>query len=119
MKDMVWTSTCSSWYASLRFSQPIISLMGSLRYKNGKVDGKVWGPWPGSSVQFMEVMKTPRWEDYDIEYIRGNRFAFFGNGTTSREATGGDVSWYLSERGYTYEETPGQDEASFVGNEDI
>lgn len=26
------------------------------RYKNGKVEGKAWGPWCGSSLHFLELM---------------------------------------------------------------
>ncbi|KAK1761804.1 hypothetical protein QBC33DRAFT_582134 [Phialemonium atrogriseum] len=83
MKDLVWTSGCRSWY------------------KNGKVDGKVWGPWCGSSIQFLELMSTPRWEDYDIEYLTGNRFQFLGAGKTEREESGGDLAYYLQQPGCT------------------
>ena len=67
----------------------------SCRYKNGKVDGKVWGPWCGSAVHFLEMMDEPRWEDWEIKYNTGNRFSYMGNGKTEREMNGGDLSWYL------------------------
>ncbi|KIW79468.1 hypothetical protein Z517_06080 [Fonsecaea pedrosoi CBS 271.37] len=61
MNDLVWTSGCRSWY------------------KNGKVDGKVFGPWCGSSIHFLELMDEPRWEDWEFEYTTKNRFQYLGN----------------------------------------
>ena len=83
MKDLVWTSECRSWY------------------KNGEVKGKVWGPWPGSSLHFLELMSVPRWEDWEYEYLNtGNRFEYLGKGKTEREeGDGTDLAWYVSEPG--------------------
>jgi hypothetical protein len=67
------------------------------RYKNGRVDGKVWGPWPGSSLQFLELMSAPRWEDFKIVYWSGNRFQYLGSGKTEREVKGGDLAYYIVE----------------------
>lgn len=70
------------------------------RYKNAKVEGKVWGPWPGSSLHFLEFMSEPRWEDWEIEYKTGNRFQYLGRGKTQRETVdGADLAWYLTESG--------------------
>jgi hypothetical protein len=66
------------------------------RYKNGKKHGKVWGPWPGSSLHYLEIMSTPRWEDYEIRYLNKNRFTYFGNGRTQRELEGRDLAHYLT-----------------------
>jgi hypothetical protein len=79
MKDLVWTSGCRSWY------------------KNGQVDGKVWGPWPGSALHFLEAMESPRWEDWDLKYATSNRFSYFGNGKTSREVKGVDLGYYVTQ----------------------
>lgn len=81
MEDLVWSSGCRSWY------------------KNGHVDGKVWGPWPGSSLHFLELMSSPRWEDWEFKYRdTGNRFAYLGRGKTEREETEGtDLAWYISQ----------------------
>ncbi|KIW94684.1 uncharacterized protein Z519_04661 [Cladophialophora bantiana CBS 173.52] len=82
MKDLVWSSPCRSWY------------------KNGKVEGKVWGPWPGSSLHFLELMSEPRWEDWNFEYKTQNRFQYLGRGKTQRETTdGADLAWYITESG--------------------
>ncbi|KAH9213911.1 hypothetical protein DL95DRAFT_409861 [Leptodontidium sp. 2 PMI_412] len=77
MREFVWTSSCRSWY------------------KNGLADGKVWGPWPGSATHFMELLERPRWEDYEINYLTGNRFGFLGKGVSRREANGGDLAWFV------------------------
>ncbi|OAG37610.1 hypothetical protein AYO21_08218 [Fonsecaea monophora] len=81
MEDLVWTDHCVSWY------------------KNGKAEGKVWGPWPGSSLSYLELMARPRWEDWDFTYLRPNRFSFLGRGKTERECCGGDLAYYLTEPG--------------------
>jgi hypothetical protein len=36
--------------------------------------------WPGSRIHFFEVMKQPRWEDFNLTPLKGNRFEYFGNG---------------------------------------
>jgi hypothetical protein len=51
----------------------------------------------------MEIMSNPRWEDYNFTYFKGNRYNYWGNGITSREKSGGDLAWYLSERGISYD----------------
>jgi hypothetical protein len=101
MKDLVWTGSCSSWYVSLEVCccTLITHTVPQYRYKNGKVDGKVWGPWPGSSLHYLELMSSPRWEDFDIHYLSKNRFRFLGNGKTRLETEGGDVAYYLREPG--------------------
>jgi cation diffusion facilitator CzcD-associated flavoprotein CzcO len=81
MEDLVWTGSCSSWY------------------KNGQVDGKVWGPYSGSSLHYLELMSKPRWEDFDIEYLVRNRYDFLGNGRTRRELEGWDLAYYVQEPG--------------------
>lgn len=81
MEKMVWTSPCRSWY------------------KNGKVDGKVWGPYPGSVPHFFELMGETRWEDFKIKYRTSNRFQYLGRGNTHREVSGGDLAWYVTEPG--------------------
>ncbi|KAJ9630333.1 hypothetical protein H2204_008551, partial [Knufia peltigerae] len=84
MADLVWTGSCASWY------------------KNGQKDGKVWGPWPGSSLHYLELMASPRWEDFDIKYLTTNRFSFLGNGRTKLEdEEGADLAYYLKEPGAT------------------
>ncbi len=77
LKRTAWSSTCSSWF------------------KNGKKHGPVTAIWPGSRLHYFEVMKEPRFEDFDIQYL-GNRFAYFGNGFTSTELNpDANPVWYF------------------------
>ncbi|KAH7012944.1 hypothetical protein EDB80DRAFT_638624 [Ilyonectria destructans] len=75
-KDLVWTGSCNSWYRD-------------------KSTGRVTAVWPGSSIHFMEMIDTPRWEDFEIVYIHSNPFMFMGNGISQRETTGEDLTFYL------------------------
>ena len=77
LKRTAWSSPCSSWF------------------KNGKKHGPVTAIWPGSRLHYFEIMKEPRFEDFDIEYF-GNRFAYMGNGFTSTELSeNGNAVWYF------------------------
>ena len=77
LKRTAWSSACSSWF------------------KNGRKHGPVTAIWPGSRLHYFEVMKEPRFEDFDIDY-RGNRFAYMGNGYTSTELDpNGNAVWYF------------------------
>ncbi|PVH71109.1 FAD/NAD(P)-binding domain-containing protein [Cadophora sp. DSE1049] len=76
-KDLVWTGSCRSWYKD-------------------NASNKVTAVWPGSSIHFMDVVKTPRWEDYEIEYMNQNPFMFMGNGISAREHNKEDLTYYLN-----------------------
>ncbi|KAI9657321.1 MAG: hypothetical protein M1821_003001 [Bathelium mastoideum] len=76
LKRTAWTSSCRSWF------------------KNGKADGQT-PIYPGSRLHFMEMMRQPRYEDFDIEYWDENQFAFMGNGFEIREFDGRDITNYL------------------------
>jgi hypothetical protein len=76
MKRSVWDQECRSWY------------------KN--VDGKITAVWAGSVPHYLEVMESPRFEDYLWEpLVQGNRWSFLGNGFSQRETAGADLSWYI------------------------
>ncbi|KAJ7837922.1 hypothetical protein B0H13DRAFT_2104861, partial [Mycena leptocephala] len=49
-------------------------------------------PW--ISDPFHDPLKNPRMQDYRFKY-EGNRFAFCGNGLTTRETEERDLAWYL------------------------
>ncbi|EXJ86753.1 hypothetical protein A1O3_03707 [Capronia epimyces CBS 606.96] len=83
LKRTVYTSHCRSWY------------------KNNKIDGPVTAMWAGSPMHFKDLMSTQRGEDFDIKYCSPNRFRFFGNGTTWRDATNADLSYYLRKDGFS------------------
>ncbi|QGA15122.1 hypothetical protein EYB26_002778 [Talaromyces marneffei] len=78
-KRTVWTGNddssegnknCSSWY------------------NGGIPGGRVVGLFPSSAAAVNYILRDPRWEDYEYTYTSksGNRFAWFGNGWTTRES---------------------------------
>lgn len=74
LKRTVWTGNCRSWY------------------KRGTIDGPVVAVYGGTTFHFMEAIKNPRWEDFDIERLsKTNRFSYLGNGFTKRETVGGTI----------------------------
>lgn len=76
LKRTAWAGPCPSWF------------------KNGKADGQLT-MFPGSRVLLAEVIASPRFEDYNMEYWSRNRFSFLGNGFSKREYDGSDLAWYL------------------------
>jgi hydroxyversicolorone monooxygenase len=75
-----WSDDCRSWY------------------RNNET-GRVNAVWPGSSLHYIEVIRTPRWEDFDITFwgpAKQNRWAFLGMGFTYDNVTGTDFSPYLN-----------------------
>ncbi|KAJ9112511.1 hypothetical protein QFC22_006260 [Naganishia vaughanmartiniae] len=77
MADLVFTTSCSSWY------------------KGGRSDGPPDALFAGSTLQYMELLASPRWEDWKYEYRHENRYSFLGKGTSSVEARGGNRAFYL------------------------
>lgn len=76
LERTVWTRGCRSWY------------------KRGTVDGPVVAIYGGTTFHFMESLKNPRWEDFDIDtkgLAKANRFAYLGDGFTLREKKAGSV----------------------------
>ena len=91
IKHTVWKDDCRSWY------------------KDNNT-GRVNAVWPGSSLHYIEMVETPRWEDYNINYENPhNMFAFMGLGFTQNQVVeNGDLSPYLNkveleEKFYTFE----------------
>lgn len=76
LKRTAWTSPCRSWF------------------KQGRTDGQA-AIYPGSRLHFFELLKAPRYEDFEITYWKMNRFAFLGNGFATREFDGRDITNYL------------------------
>ncbi|KAL5119011.1 hypothetical protein ACEQ8H_003140 [Pleosporales sp. CAS-2024a] len=92
-KDTVFVDECRSWY------------------KNNET-GKMIGLWPGSSLHMMEVLRSPRWEDYTYTYMdelearedtnrrlggknRVNQLAWLGHGWSLNQLEKRDLAWYL------------------------
>ncbi|KAK0236614.1 cyclohexanone monooxygenase [Armillaria nabsnona] len=78
VRDLIWSEHCSSWY------------------KGGTVDGEPYALYAGSTLQYKELLSSPRWEDWKFTPLYKNRFAFLGNGESSVEATGGDRAYYVT-----------------------
>ncbi|KAI6884170.1 steroid monooxygenase [Hortaea werneckii] len=76
LRRTAWTSPCRSWF------------------KQGKADGQA-AIYPGSRLHFLHLLSKVRYEDYEMEYWDGNRFAFLGNGFDLREFDGRDITDYL------------------------
>ncbi|KAF5373794.1 hypothetical protein D9758_000950 [Tetrapyrgos nigripes] len=78
MEDRVWTDGCTSWY------------------KAGTKDGHPDALYPGSALQYLELLSDPRWEDWKYTYQYASRFSFLGNGTSTVENTpGGEMAPYI------------------------
>lgn len=61
-----------------------------------KVNGKIIGLWPGSSLHAMKTLEHPRWEDY--EYSRregGSELEWIGNGWTLEDVNRGSLGYYV------------------------
>ncbi|KJR80508.1 cyclohexanone monooxygenase [Sporothrix schenckii 1099-18] len=77
MRGLSFSGNCTSWY------------------KSGTRDGPVVGPWPGSVNHFMEIIKEPRFEDFTFKFAGPNRFTYFGDGRSPKEAKGEPLGWYM------------------------
>ncbi len=71
-------------------------------FKDGRADGPVTALHPGSRIHFFHMLERFRGEDWEWEYAGaaagGNRFAYLGNGFSTRELDpAGDSTWYLDE----------------------
>lgn len=75
-------------------------------FKMGRTEGPVVALHPGSRAHFFHMLETFRAEDFEYSYdvdsavsgARQNRFAYLGNGFSTRELEeGADMTWYLDE----------------------
>lgn len=79
-RHTVWSEDCGGWY------------------KHSKT-GRVNSIWPGSALHYMDTIRLPRYEDYDITYLgpcKKNRFAYLGMGAARATVEKGDQSPYLA-----------------------
>ena len=80
VRHTVWSEDCRSWY------------------KNNET-GRVNAIWPGSSLHYIQAIKHPRYEDFEIDHLgpaKRNMWAFLGMGTVREMAEKADLSSYLS-----------------------
>jgi len=67
-----------------------------------KVNGKITGLWPGSSLHAKRTLENPRWEDYEYEYVEEHdSLEWLGNGWTVADKERGDLSFCLDEFDYS------------------
>ncbi|GAA6006877.1 hypothetical protein JCM10207_009123 [Rhodosporidiobolus poonsookiae] len=71
-------------------------------YKKGAEEGPVVALWPGSVGHAMDVLKNPRWEDFEFTSAapQKNRFGWVGNGWSQNELEGGNTAYYLDNIDY-------------------
>lgn len=78
MQYYVQTGSCQSWYKTK--------------------SGKITAVWPGSSLHYLQVLQSNRWEDYAWTY-RGNRYAHWGRGVSEIEKldeSERDLAYYIT-----------------------
>ncbi|KAI1849250.1 hypothetical protein JX266_005211 [Neoarthrinium moseri] len=69
-------------------------------FKGGKEDGPVTALHPGSRIHFFHMLEHFRGEDWDYTYEQAsqNRFAYLGNGFSTKELDPTfDSTWYLDD----------------------
>jgi hypothetical protein len=76
-RHTVWKDDCRSWY------------------KNNET-GRVNAVWPGSSLHYMDIITSPRYEDFEITYHNKNPWAFLGMGHSLKNRDKKDWSPYLA-----------------------
>ena len=87
-KRTVYVDQCRSWYRSEGGSGDMIIAL-----------------WPGSTLHCMDTLRSPRWEDFDYEYLEQeglkegeekNLLRFLGNGWSDLQLRDGqDLAYYL------------------------
>jgi hypothetical protein len=76
MNDTIWSDPCRSWY------------------KAGSASGRILALW--STLHHLEALRDPRWEDWKYKLEPGrNRFEWLGNGHSTAETIGSDLSYYV------------------------
>ncbi|EFW99731.1 monooxygenase-like protein [Grosmannia clavigera kw1407] len=83
-RNTVYLDRCRSWYRS-----------------HGGTGDRIVGLWPGSTLHALEVLRSPRWEDFvyetaDDDVSAPNRLRWLGNGRSVTQLGRGDPSWYLN-----------------------
>ena len=101
-KRTVFSAECGSWYKS---SPPGTST-------EDRKKGRVTALWPGSSLHAVKALERPRFEDFEVELVEKNEFAWFGDGWTVAERTHDleGLTYYLNDMRFTHEELQQEDE---------
>ncbi|PYH97344.1 monooxygenase [Aspergillus ellipticus CBS 707.79] len=77
MQKAVWTDNCRN------------------SHNNHNIGGRIPTTWPGSTLHYLEAMREPRADDWDIKY-KGNRFSWLGGGISQTEwDPTADLAYYI------------------------
>ncbi|OAL47186.1 FAD/NAD(P)-binding domain-containing protein [Pyrenochaeta sp. DS3sAY3a] len=103
-------------YCESFFPRTVMAESCSSWYNGGIKGGRIHGVWPGSGSHVNAVRRSPRWEDWEYTYInsQGNRFAWLGNGWTTKDVVASNGTADLS-----VDLTPWLQEASLTGDIDL
>lgn len=85
-------------YCDAFFPRTVLSENCKSWANGGIPGGRIHGLWPGSAAHVNFVRRSPRWEDWEFSLLTktGNRFAYFGNGWTTKELDAeSDLTPYL------------------------
>jgi hypothetical protein len=75
-----------------------MSLCRSIYNESNPKAEKLKAQCAGSLIHWWEMLREPRYEDYDITYRSSNRFQFMGNEFTLAEVNNEDLAYYLDEK---------------------
>ncbi|KAI2466801.1 FAD/NAD(P)-binding domain-containing protein [Annulohypoxylon bovei var. microspora] len=77
MDKLVWTDRCRN------------------SHNNHSINGRIPTTWPGSTLHYLEALREPRIEDWEIKY-KGNRFSWLGDGLSQTEwDPTSDLGYYI------------------------
>ncbi|KAK6379129.1 hypothetical protein LTS17_006833 [Exophiala oligosperma] len=80
------------------FARTIFTYKCKSWFKRNNEEGRIVGLWPGSSVHAQEVLKTPRFEDFEFVHMpetRSNIMNWLGNGLTTAQESDEKATAYL------------------------
>ena len=77
MQKAVWTDNCRN------------------SHNNHTIGGRIPTTWPGSTLHYLEAIREPRADDWEIKYT-GNRFSWLGIGVSQTEwDPTADLAYYI------------------------
>ncbi|KAL2848154.1 monooxygenase [Aspergillus pseudoustus] len=93
-RHAVWSDTCRN------------------SHNNHRAGGRTPTTWPGSTLHYLEAMREPRADDWEIRYA-GNRFSWLGIGVSQTEwEPTADLAYYIR----SGEDEGGSSPSTFWGN---
>lgn len=96
-KRTVWSSNCRSWLKGGTFPTREYFLCSWITDILAGNEDNAPLCHPGSRTHWFHMLTEPRWEDWEWERVSENRFSYLGNGWTTWEEKGKDLSYYLDD----------------------